>query len=42
MLLTQLTRDTRHLAAALKTAVDHVRSYAAPSGVKKISPCPAS
>jgi AcrR family transcriptional regulator len=29
MLLTQVTRDTRRLEAALKTAVEHVRSYAA-------------
>jgi TetR/AcrR family transcriptional repressor of nem operon len=29
MLLTKTTRDIRHLEAALKTAVDHVRSYAA-------------
>jgi TetR/AcrR family transcriptional repressor of nem operon len=29
MLLTKTTRDIRHLKAALKTAVDHVRSYAA-------------
>jgi TetR/AcrR family transcriptional regulator, transcriptional repressor for nem operon len=29
MLLTQTTRDIRHVEAALKTALDHVRSYAA-------------
>jgi TetR/AcrR family transcriptional regulator, transcriptional repressor for nem operon len=29
LLLTKTTRDIRHLEAALKTAVDHVRSYAA-------------
>jgi TetR/AcrR family transcriptional regulator, transcriptional repressor for nem operon len=29
MLLTQTTRDVRHLEAALKAALDHVRSYAA-------------
>jgi AcrR family transcriptional regulator len=29
MLLTQTTRDIRHLQAALKTALDHIRSYAA-------------
>ena len=28
MLLTQTTRDVRHVEAALKAAVDHVRSYA--------------
>jgi TetR/AcrR family transcriptional regulator, transcriptional repressor for nem operon len=28
MLLTQTTRDIRHVEAALKTALDHVRSYA--------------
>lgn len=28
MLLTQTTRDIRHVEAALKTAVEHVRSYA--------------
>jgi TetR/AcrR family transcriptional regulator, transcriptional repressor for nem operon len=29
MLLTQTTRDPRHLEAALRSALDHVRSYAA-------------
>jgi TetR/AcrR family transcriptional regulator, transcriptional repressor for nem operon len=29
MLLTQTTRDIRHVEVALKTALDHVRSYAA-------------
>jgi TetR/AcrR family transcriptional regulator, transcriptional repressor for nem operon len=29
MLLTQTTREIRHVKAALKSAVDHVRSYAA-------------
>jgi AcrR family transcriptional regulator len=29
MLLTQTTRDIRHVEAALKTALDHIRSYAA-------------
>jgi AcrR family transcriptional regulator len=28
ILLTQTTRDIRHLQAALKTALDHIRSYA--------------
>jgi hypothetical protein len=28
MLLTQTTRDVRHVEAALKAALDHVRSYA--------------
>lgn len=28
MLLTQTTREIRHLQAALKTALDHIRSYA--------------
>jgi TetR/AcrR family transcriptional repressor of nem operon len=28
MLLSQITRDIRHLEAALKSAVDHIRSYA--------------
>ena len=27
-LLSQITRDIRHLEAALKAAVDHVRTYA--------------
>jgi hypothetical protein len=28
MLLTQTTRDIRHLQAALKAALNHLRSYA--------------
>jgi AcrR family transcriptional regulator len=32
MLLTQTTRDIRHVEAALKAALDHVRSYAAIPG----------
>jgi TetR/AcrR family transcriptional regulator, transcriptional repressor for nem operon len=31
MLLTQTTRDIRHAEAALKTALDHIRSYATPA-----------
>jgi AcrR family transcriptional regulator len=33
MLLTQTTRDIRHLQAALKAALDHLRSYATPGAV---------
>ncbi len=31
MLLTKTTREIRHLQAALKTALDHIRSYATPA-----------
>ena len=38
MLLTQTTRDIRYVEAALKTALDHVRSYATGDGARTTSP----
>ena len=37
MLLAQATRDIRHLEAALKTALDHVRSFAASGALSTAS-----
>jgi AcrR family transcriptional regulator len=41
MLLTRTTREIRHIEAALKTAVDHIRSYAAAPGAAGGKPTPA-
>ena len=41
-LLTQTTRDIRHLEAALKTALDHIRSYATSPAPGTAGPRPAT
>jgi hypothetical protein len=42
MLLTQATREIRHVEAALKTALDHIRSYAASAAPGPAGPRPAT
>ena len=41
-LLTQTTREIRHLEAALKTALDHIRSYATSAAPGTAAPRPAT
>jgi len=41
-LLTQTTREIRHLEAALKTALDHIRSYATSAAPGTAGPRPAT